>query len=104
MGAHVVYSQLLPEPPPFAGRRYYVAQGMYSTTTECVSCRTQLQQSGRPSGPWMVLGGVDSTGHMFFECDMRCSTDSGSLTSELAIPRGTTSWIWHLVISRTQWA
>ena len=46
------------------GRRYYVAQGMYSTTTECVSCRMQLQQSGVPSDLRMVLanpqvGGVD---------------------------------------------
>lgn len=38
---------------------YYVAQGMYSTTTECVSCRTQLQQlinfrTGNPTGHYKL--------------------------------------------------
>ena len=99
------------------GRRYYVAQGMYSTTTECVSCRTQLQQSGfpeiygwslpshrlevwrDPNDVWQgrMLHRLIQVNVKIVQCHRCSSTDSGSLTSELAIPRGTTSWIWHLV-------
>ena len=85
--------------------RYFIAQGMYSTTSECVTCRMQLRESGNPvDAPFRhrsVTGACSAFSYVF--ALLKWSQDLGtvhpSLTAFLSIQKWNCEIWFHLRIT-----